>query len=220
MITKKIMLSLLPLIIITGCNIDNSNKKTVSIDNNAIKTEALATYYNLDSKASTSYFTKQIHKYDVDSLKMKASAIEPNGEYTMSFSGSAITFSDEVGKKYWSSAMAKLLVTGFALSGGYTDINNLELTNTSETVRIQGILYNIHKKNTSIGELTVFTRLSDGVADRLQIQNGEQILSAFSYNRFYEAKLGKVVAHNIDIYTGDAASIDTKLIYSVKYISF
>jgi len=172
----------------------------------------LATYYN-----GATYFTKQQHFYDVDNMKIKVKANEPSGAYEITYSGSSISLSSDIAAKFWNEQMAQLLAYAFSVSSNYSNPEGLGFEKAGSAVRIQGILYNVYTK----ADIKLFARVSDGTVDRLQTTNSQgAVLSAFCYNGFYEAKLDKVVVHNIDIYTGQATSIDTKLIYGVKYTGF
>ncbi len=215
-------MSLAAALITAGCASENGHKEAPGkeavrsaksiVSDNSIKADALATYYH-----ETTYLTKQQHFYDVDNMKLKVKASEPSGAYEMSYSGTSISLSSDTAVKFWDAASAKLLTYTFALSGNYTTPEKLKFTKTDSVVRIQGILYNVYAK----ADMKLFARVSDGTIDRLQTTDADGVtLSAFCYNPFYEARLDRVVVHNIDIYTGQAASIDAKLIYGVKYTGF
>ncbi len=209
---RIILLSLAAVFFTTGCASKNVHQPTKILGSSSIKADALATYYN-----DAVYFTKQQHFYDVNNLKMKVKANEPTGAYEMSYSGTDVSLSNDAAVKFWNAQMARLLTYGFTLSGKYATPESLKFIKSDSIVRIRGILYNVYNK----ADMTLFARVSDGTVDRLQtIGSDGVILSAFCYNSFYQARLDRVVAHNIDIYTGNAAGVDTKLIYGVKYTGF
>lgn len=216
---KITVISTFAIIFAAGCATDGGSKKSF-IGSDSVKADVLASYYNLEGHSGAVYFTKQKHFYDVNGLKLKVKASEPQGDYEMTFSSSSVSFSNKNAAIFWNAPTTKLLTWAFSLSGGYETPQSLDFDKTDEAVRIQGILYNVYTKNVSSCEIKIFTRLANGAADRMQITCGKDTYSAFCYNGFYEAGVERVVSHNIDIYAGAAASIDTKLVYSAKYTGF
>ncbi|MFI4911371.1 MAG: hypothetical protein ACIAQZ_06850 [Sedimentisphaeraceae bacterium JB056] len=219
-ITKICFLAVL-VAICGGCSFSVSQDKDKDLSSQkAIKADALASYFDIAGSNGAAYLTKQSHSYIVDSLKMKASAVEPAGKYEMTFNGSSVSFSGTNGEKYWSTEMARLLAASFSISAGYETPKTLGYDKLEGSVRIQGILYNVYEKNKGESVFKLYSRISDGVINRLEIKEGNGAYSSFCYNAYYEPSLDNVVMHNIDIYEGAGDSIDTKLIYSVKYTKF
>ncbi len=215
----KIIAILISLTLITGCTIVQEDRKPAISDGKAVSIQSLATYYNHGSDRAT-YLTKQKHTYYPVAMKMKAEAKEPSGSYQMAFNGQNISLSGKGGSEFWNLPIAKLLATAYSLGNKYHTPADLGFEQQQDTVRIKGILYKIHKNTKGSVLVRLYSRVSDGLVDRIEIEGDFGTYSAFSYNPFYEAAINMVVIHNIDIYKGSAQLADVELVYSVKYDKF
>ncbi len=216
---KKTILLCLSWAFFLGCTERADKQIAPDADVQTLTVDALAAYYRHSADAGT-YLTKQQHRYYTGSLKMQSSAKEPTGAYKMAYNGRNITFEGKGGEAFWSLPMARLLAVSFSVGSGYQTPLSLKYQKQPETVRIQGILYNVYKNDENRDAAKLYARVADGVVDRVEIAGQFGRYSAFSYNPFYEASIDRVVVHNVDIYKGSAEFADTELIYSVEYIRF
>jgi hypothetical protein len=216
---KIIAILVSALVVFTGCASNQEKEIDNKVGQNAVAADCLGSYYDLGDNGAT-YLTRQRHTYFIDSMGMKASAVEPSGRYQMSYSNGQISFDGKGGDVFWDTARAKLLASAFSVSNGYETPDSLKFEKSADPARIQGILYDVYTGSIDGSNCKLFARLSDGVIDRLELQADNKSYSVFCYNAFYEAPLAKVVMHNIDIYKGAAGSIDAKLLYSVEYTGF
>jgi hypothetical protein len=216
---KKTILLCLSWAFVLGCGEKADKDIATDVDAQTLTVEALATYYG-HSDDGGAYLTKQQHRYYTGSLKMQSSAKEPTGSYKMVYNGRNITFEGKGGEAFWSLPMARLLAVSFSVGSGYQTPLSLKYQKQPETVRIQGILYNVYELDEGGEVAKLYSRVADGIVDRVEIAGQFGRYSAFSYNPFYEAAADRAVVHNIDIYKGSVEFADTKLIYSVRYIGF
>ncbi len=224
---RKVSFLVCSLLLFYGCGsfLTEADKDAVGVSKNkatskTVTADVLAGYYELWEDSESAYFTKQRHTYNVNSLKMTASADEPSGSYKISGGLNQLSIDGSAGQRYWSEQMAGLLAVSFSITGGWQSPEGLDFEKQQQTQRVQGILYDVYFKLHSGKKIKLFSRVSDGEIERLEISSDSGCYSAFCYNRFYEAALDRVVAHNIDIYRGEAGGIDAKLIYSAEFTEF